>query len=366
MNLINRIQKQHTVWPQGWPGAGMSPGRIGRLDKVIGLIPQACCLFKMFFYEQDLVARSDLRQCVLNEVNNLSQWSNTDHYYLVNNLNDQWQVLVWMWNADELTYAIPVTHLVPALAMELGRVGPLPALLLYGEGDDAWACELDTRQALVALVPLSSRIHRQKIDGLIAAAHHHLYATGQPEPGTGEQPPEPLKPRPRHTVLDAGRRSLQFDLSSPWQFYRHLAAGLALLLVFMAVDYGVISLRSAQIENSRTELSRSTADLLEQRGNILDMQQVFTALNNAFVRQQRPAQLIEAMTQTLGQDVVLSQLSYRNNQIELQGVVSNSADLLERLGQLPGVVQARFVGDVTPDGEGRQTFRAELELEDLS
>lgn len=365
MNLINQIQKQHIVWPQGWSGERTFE-RSGRLDKVIGLVPQASCLFKSFLYEQDLVARNDIQQCVLNEVSNLSQWKNTEHYYLVNNINEQWQVMVWMWNADELSFELPVTHIVPALAFELGRVDKLPALLIYGEGNDAWACELDARNALVALVPLSSRIHRLKIEGLINAAGHYLYTAGVKQPEAEDQVTQVLRARPRHTVLEAGRRSLQFDFSSPWRFYRYIAFGLALLLIFIVIDYGLISLRSAQTDSARTALSRSTNDLLERRGNILDMQQVLSALNTASSRQQRPAVLLETMIQTLGQDVVLSQFNYRTNRVELQGVVTDSVALLERLEQLPGVIRARFVGDVTPDGDGRQTFRAELELEELS
>ena len=367
--MIHRIQKQHCIWPLDWPHA--NPARItpSRLDKVIGLVPQSSCLFKIFVYEQDLISRSDLAQCVINEISALSMWPEAGHYHLVFKQKDQWQVVVWLWNAHEINFAYPVTHVVPALAYELGRIQHKPALLLYGEASDSWACYIASNGSINGVVPLSSRIHRHKVEVELNSGQYSLYKAGQlrAEDLFELQPSdvifaEPLA-QPKNPVLDAGHKASLFDFNSPWRFYRQMAVVLVGLLLFVLLDYSLISLKASGINQQKAELSRSTQDLVSQRGQQLDMERVLNELNLAFANQQRLAILIEAMTGSLEKDVVLNQLMYRNNKIELQGVVLDSVALLERLGALPGVTQARFIGDITPNSDGRQTFRAEMMLD---
>lgn len=365
--MIHRIQKQHCIWPTDWPHVAPTHIKPSRFDKVIGLVPQSSCLFKIFTYEQDLISRSDLAQCVVNEISALSIWPQADHYHLVFKQQDQWQVVVWLWDTNQVSFAVPVTHIVPALAYELGRIQQKPALLLYGEADDSWACYIASSGSISSVVPLSSRIHRQKVQLELNNGHHALYKAGQfkdqllQEPLTQASFTNPLA-QPKNPVLDAGRKASLFDFNSPWRFYRQMAIILACLLLFVLVDYTLISLKGSGINERKVELSRATEDLVSQRSQKVDMEQVLNQLNNAFINQQRLAILIEAMTSSLEKDVVLNQLMYRNNKIELQGEVIDSVALLERLGELPSVAQARFIGDITPNSDGRQTFRAELLL----
>lgn len=369
--MIHRIQKQHCIWPQHWAHAAPASSKPSRLDKVIGLVPQSSCLFKIFFYEQDLISRSDLEQCVINEVNALSIWPQAGHYHLVFKQKDQWQIVVWLWDATDIRFSSPVTHVVPALAYELGRIQQKPALLLYGEVDDSWACYIASNGSISSVVPLSSRIHRQKVQLELSSSRYALYKAGRfndehlSELLNQQQDSTPFTTQltqPKNPVLDAGRKVSLFDFNSPWRFYRQMAIILAVLLLFVLVDYTLISFKESDIDEQKTELSRATQDLVSQRSQALDMERVLGELNLAFAHQQRLALLIEAMTGSLEKDVVLNQLMYRNNKIELQGVVADSVALLERLGELPGVEQARFIGDITPNSEGRQTFRAEMIL----
>lgn len=369
--MIHNIQKQHCIWPQDWPNGAQANIKPSRLDKVIGLVPQSSCLFKMFVYEQDLIGRSDLEQCVANEITALSIWPEVGHYYLVYKQKEQWQVVVWLWDASLLHYDLAITHLVPALAYELGRLQHKPALLLYGEANDSWACYLTASGSISSVVPLSSRIHRHKVQLELNGGQYTLYKAGQ----FSDQhllelinPPDDSDPfasqlaQPKNPVLDAGRIASLFDFNSPWRFYRQMGMILAGLLLFLVLDYSLISLKESGIEQQRNTLSLSTQDLVSQRSQKQDMERVLGELNVAFASQQRIALLIEAMTQTLEKDVVLNQLSFRNNKIELQGEVADSVALLERLSSLPGVTQARFIGDITPNSDGRQTFRAEMQL----
>lgn len=370
--MIHRIQKQHCIWPQDWvhaPHVSITPSR---LDKVIGLVPQAQCLFKIFVYEQDLISRSDLEQCVINEMSTLNIWPHTEHYHLVFKQQDQWQVMVWLWDASQIEFTLPITHLVPALAFELGRIQQKPALLLYGEASDSWACYITANGSISAIVPLSSRIHRQKIQFELSGNNYSIYQAGHSldaqlnellaAPESAISMVTPLA-QPKNWVLDAGRKASLFDFNSPWRLYKQMAVVLGCLLLFVLVDYTLINLKDNAINEQKATLIRGTEDLVSQRSQQLDMDRVLNELNNAFISQQRLALLIEAMTSSLKKDVVLNQLQYRNNKIELQGVVADSVALLERLAALPSVSQARFIGDITPNSEGRQTFRAELLLE---
>lgn len=369
--MIHRIQKQHCIWPKGWADSQAIAPQPSRLDKVIGLVPQGVCLFKIFVYEQDLISRSDLEQCVANEISALSIWSHAAHYYLVFKQAEQWQVVVWLWEANALIFAQPVTHLVPALAFELGRVGHKPALLLYGEANDSWACYVAANQSISAIVPLSSRIHRHKAMVDLNSGHYSLYKAGHlselhqaqllAESNRELEFATPLT-QPKNSVLDAGRIASLFDFNSPWRFYRHIGAIVAGLILFLLLDYTLINVKNRGISQQKSDLSQRTQDLVNQRSQKLDMERVLTELNLAFISQQRLARLIEAMTLSLEKDVVLNQLAFRNNKIELQGEVIDSVALLERLGSLPHVSQARFIGDITPNRDGKQTFRAEMQL----
>lgn len=366
--MIHRIQKQHCIWPTDWPHAAVEHIQPSQLDKVIGLVPQACCLFKIFVYEQDLISRSDLEQCVVNEINALNIWPQAAHYHLVFKQQDQWQVVVWLWDANQVVFAAPVTHLVPALAYELGRIQQKPALLLYGEADDSWACYIAHNGSILSVVPLSSRIHRHKVQLELNSGLYTLYKTGSfNDPELKEQliHAEFAKQlaQPKNPVLDAGRKASLFDFNSPWRFYRQMGMLLVAILLFMLLDYSLISFKDSDINQQQTELARSTQDLVIQRSQKMDMERVLSEFNIAFAHQQRLALLIDAMTSSLEKDVVLNQLNYRNNKIELQGVVVDSVALLERLGALPSVTQARFIGDITPNKDGRQTFRAEMVLD---
>lgn len=366
--MIHRIQKQYCIWPKGWADSQAIALQPSRLDKVIGLVPQGVCLFKIFVYEQDLISRSDLEQCVANEISALSIWSHAEHYYLVFKQAEQWQVVVWLWEANALTFDQPVTHLVPALAFELGRVGHKPALLLYGEANDSWACYVAANHSISAIVPLSSRIHRHKAMVDLNSGHYTLYKAGHlSEPHQAELFNSKLEfaaplTQPKNAVLDAGRMASLFDFNSPWRFYRHIGAIVAGLILFLLLDYTLINVKNQDISQQKSKLSQRTQDLVNQRSQKLDMERVLTELNLAFISQQRLASLIEAMTLSLEKDVVLNQLAFRNNKIELQGEVADSVALLERLGSLPHVSQARFIGDITPNRDGKQTFRAEMQL----
>ena len=366
--MIHRIQKQHCIWPQNW-APEQTVIQSSRLDKVIGLVPQGACLFKIYTYEQDLIARSDIAQCIANEIENLDIWPRTQHYYLVFKQAERWQVVVWLWDKDSVEFIQPVTHILPALAYELGRVPSKPALLLYGEGEDSWACYLGKANGIDTMMPLSSRIHRTKVQQELNAGHYTVYQAGnfstkQETELFGHVPLEfaALLSQPKNYVLDSGRVASLFDFNSPWRFYRPIGGILAGILLCLLLDYSLLNLKGSQVTQQKSDLSLRTEDLVNQRSQQLDIERVLSELNVAFVNQQRLASLLEAMTITLEKDVVLNQLLYRDNKVELQGQVVDSVALLERLSALSQVAQARFIGDITPNKDGQQTFRIELIL----
>lgn len=383
--MIQHIQKHWQVWPQ--PYAQPSTRKYGRFDKVIGLVPQHACLFKLFYYQCDLVAQSELTQCVENEVAQLVEWPAPQIHQWATKVGDQWQVAVWFWDSAALTFAQPVTHIVPAMAYYLACADAQSGILIYQEpalvdptpkhgatSDDshrtvgeasplAWALTWQDYKHIEQLYPLSSPLYQRQLTHKLQNTDAAIYCTHADNPWVTSERCHAFNLKPKASVLAQGKCSNQVDFDNPWLYWRKMAVILGIMLAYFAADATVLSYQQTQLDTAIDQLQAQTAPIQQQRAKASQQQKVIRAYNAARLRQQRPAILIEAMTQSLPNDVIIDRLSYQNNTMVLQGTIENSLDVLSAITAIEGVANAKLLGDVTPVDDNRQEFRAEVTLE---
>lgn len=375
--MIHQLQRQWCIWPQTSHLHPQQTNQARRWDKIIGLIPQQHCLFKQIQYQTDLIARSDIESCLLSELEKLSPWSEYQHYYWVEKLGDYWQISVWFWPLDIAQFAQPVTHCLPALAYYLACMPP-NGVLIYSElanqsvhhelepASLSWAVPLLGPRRIDQLYPLHSRIHQQAMEQKLRQQAPVVLAN-QPHPLCPiDQPQASLKSRPAGFALAAGKRTSQLDLDNPWQYWPSMLILLVCMGLYMALDASLLGYRQQQLNQEMQALQQSNQDLLQLRNQYQDQQQFLSAFYFAQAQAKAPAQLLDWLTAALPADVVVEQWTYRPDRLLLQGSVRNTVELLESLSNLPATEQARLLGETTQQEDGRQVFRAEIQLKEVS
>ncbi|MDK9775098.1 hypothetical protein KIV41_00825 [Vibrio sp. D401a] len=363
--VIHKLQRQWYVWPEQSQFEPKTVENARQWDKVIGLVPQSVCLFKVFYYQTELIPQSEIRQCVDNELEQLVDWQEYQCHTWINKVQDRWQVAVWFWDKSEISFAQPVTHIVPAMACELAKVNTPEGILLYTEGQNtsaqSWAITWQGGKVIEQLYPMRSPLHQRTVAQRISE-QQHVYSNQDHHSLLQGVELASLNLVPRSAVLSEGKCSNQFDLDNPWQYWRTLLALLLVLLAYMGADATLVSFKQGQIEDEITQLQQETFQLQRLRGEAQDTSKVLTQIELAQLRQRVPVQIIEALTTQLAKDVVIERLTYKPERIVLQGTIRDSLGLLETLSSLKGVKEARLLGEVVPVDDDRQEFRAELIL----
>lgn len=383
--MIHQLQRQWCIWPQNSHLQPQQAHQARRWDKIIGLIPQQHCLFKQLQYQTDLITRADIETCLLSELEKLSPWPEYQHYYWLEKLGDYWQVSLWFWPPEVAQFAQPVTHCLPALAFHLACM-PQSGVLIYSElanQDQAlanqaastladaepatlsWAVPLLGARHIEQLYPLHSRIHQQAMAHKLSQ-QAPLVVANQPHPLCSDQSALSLKPRPASFALTAGKRSSQLDLDNPWQYWPSMLILLVCMGLYMALDASLLAYRQQQLSQEMQALQQNNQDLLQLRSQYQDQQQFLSAFYAAQAQAKAPAQLFDWLTAALPADVVIEQWTYRPDRLLLQGSVRNTVELLESLSNLPATEQARLLGETTQQEDGRQAFRAEIQLKEVS
>lgn len=334
-----------------------------QFNKVVGLIPQRSCLFKYLEYEVSLVSRSAIEQCVVNELATLVKWPQYGYYYQVYHRNDKWRVALWFWNKDEVHFPCPVTHIVPSIAYHCGifSIRKKQGLLCYQEQDSLYGCLVSRQGEIQEFYPLDNPLYERWFHALfvqdidVFATHDHIEFSGK------------LLERyqiksPALGVLSAGKCAGYFDVGAPWDYKKQLVVFFCASLIFMASDLAVLQMRSNTLDNDLVDLNSSTNELVKIRADIVDKSTILRHLAATKKMQQTVVQLLEMLRSKLPSDVLLTDFSYEEGRVIIQGSVKDSVQLLDVLGAQPMVSQVRLLGDVTVQGDGAQVFKAEIML----
>jgi len=373
--VIKQIQKQWLVWPTCYQQDNNAIKKTGRFDKVIGLVPQQLCLFKTFYYQCDLVAHRELRECVQNEINQLVEWAATDLHLWIAKRDEQWIVSAWFWERDSLTFSKDITHVIPALAYYLACVSSDHGTFIYQErrigaqhatSSVSWAVSWLSPQCIEQLYPLSSPLHFRKVKSQLEMQNEPLYSNVEAgeNPLTENQLLLPLAQAPRSAILAQCKRTSQFDIDNPWQYWKTIVALFAVLVIYIVADSLLINHQLHQTEQSVVELVQSTSQIQNRRAKAIEQQKVLEQYHKARKRQQVIARIMNELALKLSDDVVIERFSYQNRKILLQGSIEDSLGLLESISGIDEIANARLLGEVTQTDQGRQEFRAELTLKE--
>lgn len=334
-----------------------------RFNKVIGLVPQSSSLFKYLEYEMSLVSRSAIEQCVLNELASLVKWPQYGYYYLVYHRNDKWRIALWFWNKEEVHFPCPVTHIIPSIAYycSIFYIRKKQGLLCYQEYNNLYGCLVSRQGEILEFYPLDNILYKRWFHAL-SMQDIDVFTTNDCIEFSGKTLDKYKTKIPTQAVLSSGKCSGFFDIGSPWDYKRHLAAFFVASLFFMGADFAVLKMRSNILENELSNLTSLTIDLVKIRTDMVDRNYMLSRLAETKKMQQTVVQLLDMLMKKLPNDVLLTDFNYENGRAIIQGSVKNSVQLLDVLGAQPMVSQVRLLGDVTVREDGAQLFKAEIVL----
>ncbi|WP_417604587.1 PilN domain-containing protein [Oceanimonas baumannii] len=361
--MLNKIQKEHLLWPLSCSDQKTALAvKVGRFDRVIGLVPQSVCLFKQFQYETDIIAKSDLASCVENELKTLVEWPDYDFYFLVNEINHHWQVSVWIWQKKQVEFTAEITHVIPAMAYYLGmmNISGRKSVLFYKEGNAIWTCSVSAHDAIERVGSL--RMAHQRHLVLSCQRDQVVCFTNDPEHIGLELEWSALKEKTSWRVLQAGKRADKLDLSNPLPLYRVLGVLSVLWLVYMAMDYTWLNSKHSAIKDEVNVLQADVQDVLDARRHFQDVSENMEKINGALDKQQQLVGYLDELLSALSPEVVIERISYKENVVTLRGAATDSNQFLESLTSMNSVETARLLGEITFNSDGMQVFRAEVRL----
>ncbi|SHO57580.1 hypothetical protein [Vibrio quintilis] len=370
--MIHKIQRQWCIWPEGSLQGTEPEGRVSRWDKVVGLIPQSRCLFKIFYYNIELIPQKDLEQCVENEISQLTSWNNPHCFFLVNKVDENWQVITWVWDDDQIQFGCPVTHKLPALAYFLGRTRASQGILYYSEAVNdssaqAWAITWKNVSVVEHLYPMNSPIHARVIKQLLDDEQESmsLYSNLEDVSLLDGYPVKPLHHHVKSKVMTKAKCSAQLEFDNPWIYWRTMLWALCLFCVYLVADASLLKYEQSHFSELVSQKQQTTLSIQNQRSRYEDNKRFVEQAMLAKEKQQFIAILLEELTTKLAKDVMITKLTYDQKSILLEGTVQNSTGVLESLSNISFVKEARLLGEVVPTGNERQKFRAEVSLREL-
>lgn len=367
--VLHKFQRQWCIWPEDCIGNPQTAPQAKRWDKVIGLVPHEHCLFKVFYYQVELISSNDINGCVNNEISQLVSWNRLAYYYLVNRVGDNWQVAVWFWNPQNAQYSQEVTHCIPAMVYEFGRVpSSQEGILVYSEkakeDELSWALKWADGKVIEQLFPLHSSLHRKKVHEQMQSNDSLIYANSVDHELFDGITITPLSLHPKNNILKRAKCSNHFDLDNPWMFWRTMLASSIVFLLYMILDAALIGYQQSSVDQQLTQVQQSTLRLQNMRSQFSESEKFLEQYSRAKARQQAPVKLIESLTQKLAKDIVISRMDYQQTKVVLEGSLFDTSALLDNLSSISGVKSAKLLGEVTPTNDDRQEFRVELTMDE--
>lgn len=365
--MLHQLQKQWCIWPTHLGYSCTLASQARKWDRVIGLVPQQLCLFKQFQYQVELIEQRDIAGCVKNELEQLGALQDYDCYHIIQKANDTWLVSVWFWDPKNIAFEQDVTHVVPSMAYDIGRL-PNDGVLIYSEDslkDDhtemLWSVKLSSGKFIEELFTLNSQIHRASMRQKLQAPNLNVYHN-RDNTLTDSIDCKPLNEFASSYALTPGKRTTQFDIDNPWKNWKAIAIVIVAALFYALLDYGLLTFRKNQVDEAMYILTSDTQDLVRKRAVYQDKYKYIEHVTLEKIHQQIPAKLFDVLSDELPSDVLITQFLLKKNILLLEGTVIDTNVMLNRLNEQKLFKNVELLGEVIPDEMGRQQFRVEIEL----
>lgn len=158
----------------------------------------------------------------------------------------------------------------------------------------------------------------------------------------------------RH-AFTARRRRLGYGL---------LALALALVAAMAITPTLQLRLRALQAVAAYDSLAARTAPVVRQRELLLQSAEHMNGLAELLADRMEPLRVLEKLTQVLPDDTALQSFKLQGTKVMLGGLTSNTAALLQLLGQQAGLREVRSPAAATRMGaSGKESFSIELMLD---
>jgi len=346
------------------------------------LLPDAQCLFRYRQFPTSLVTSSDLQEAIALD---LEQWLPADNreemswLYLSEQQGDSWQVAVWSWSnklSEGLLAALPATisctHILPAMAWyAMQHRSEEPSLLLsnsHGATSYALVAPSGIPQAIAWPSDHTAAQRFWRGLGVDTNKVNHAWWCNTPDPASWI--PQRLAAAPlvtasaRNHLLQRARLPGVRDWSDPASWRRPITVLLALLALWILADAAVLMQRSNQVDQALTSARQAAHQVLQQRDQVEQSQQQLQRIAHLRQLQQRPEQLLAALSQTIPHDIWLDVVQLDRGWIDMNGRGKEVARLLVLLETIPSIKRVILLNDIRPDAHtGLEQFQLRLVLQ---
>lgn len=265
-----------------------------------------------------------------------------------------------------------MTHKIPALAFYLGKTRAPQGVLFYSEPvsetmEQSWAITWKKASVVEHLYPMNSPIHARVIKQLLDEEQNKLvlYANTDHTSLLDGYEVKPFHRQVKSKLMTKAKCSSQLEFDNPWIYWRTMVWILCLFALYLVADATLLNYEQSQLNQLVSQQQQSTLSIQNQRSRYEDNKRFVEQTMRAKNKQRFIAELLEELTTKLAKDVMITKFTYDQKTVLLEGTVLNSTGVLESLSNITFIKQARLLGEVVPTGDGRQKFRAEVELKEL-
>ena len=146
--------------------------------------------------------------------------------------------------------------------------------------------------------------------------------------------------------------------------YGLLALALALVLAMAATPTVQLRSRALQAVAAYEALAARTAPVVRQRELLLQSAEHLNGLAELLADRMEPLRVLEKLTEVLPDDTALQSFRLQGTKVTLGGLTSNTASLLQLLGEQSGLREVRSPSAATRMGaSGKENFSIELTLD---
>ena len=248
--------------------------------------------------------------------------------------------------------AMPATDLAQAMALEARTSSPFAA------HDLVWGCRVHPPRRGICQVDMVLASQRQiaqylaeqaaRFEGLAAPEVWVLNAQGQP------------------LVLNGFGEGLRHAFAVRRRRWGYGLLALAVTLGFALAATPTLQLRMRALEamEQHQALAERAAQVVRQRELLLQSAEHLNGLAELLAERMEPLRVLEKLTDVLPDDTALQSFKLQGAKVALGGLTSNTASLLQLLGEQAGLREVRSPSAATRMGlSGKENFSIELILD---
>lgn len=271
--------------------------------------------------------------------------------------------------------AMPDAQLEQAVLLELRSVSPFPVEALVC----GWQLAPDARGRIQVDAALASRVHLQRVLPQAAASlgvpADQLEAWVLPEPtGAASAPSAVRRPGAAAAVARAQRpivlrgfgeaARLHDALRQRRRGYALVGASAALLLAIALTPTVQLWLRSREAVDAFALIQARTQAAVALREKFVASSKALKALDSAVGESAAPLRVLTVLTNALPDDTYVQSVKIEGTKVSFSGLTDNSAALMSRLGETPGVRELRASQAATRQiGAAKESFGVEFRLD---